>query len=186
MSIVRINGGSRVALVTYMVLMAAVLNLVACAGGAGLKTVQRTNADVSSRMVLNDSLIVPGDRVGRVFLGMTEEQLYERMGNPSNTHLLILNGVQVNVYQWDDLEVSVQPSNRQVVDIRVDGPRYATREGVSVGSYELEMKAKLGEAAWGPVPAYRDRNVFKYWFNSGLRVDVEEGKVVQMGVYRRA
>src|SRR6266498_1128743 len=33
----------------------------------------------------SDHLIIPGVRIGPVFLGMTERELYQKLGNPSNT-----------------------------------------------------------------------------------------------------
>ncbi len=51
---------------------------------AGCDTVQTTQAppvDHTRLMAVNDNLIVPGQRIGPVFLGMTEAELYSKLGN---------------------------------------------------------------------------------------------------------
>jgi hypothetical protein len=131
---------------------------------------------------IDDNLIVPGERVGRVFLGMTEEQLYKRMGTPDQlppgTGVTNLNGEAMITYIWGDLIAYVQPSTHKVLMIHVQrvggGIRYATTEGVALGTSELEMKSKLGPPAWGPNRVYTDRDVNQYCFSSGLQLWIDE------------
>ena len=152
------------------------LILAACASGGGIKIVQRSDQDVARLMTINDNLIVPGERIGPVFLGMTEEQLYRRMGNPVETQqgTGVLNGVPIIGYRYEDIIAIVQPSAHKVVEIQVEGTRYTTAQGVTVGTSVLEMKAKLGRPAWEPESS--DGSLYRYVFNSGgLQIFVRKG-----------
>lgn len=150
--------------------------ILACATGGGIMLVPRSEQDVAKLMGVNDRLIVPGERIGPIFLGMTEEQLYKKMGDPSETHqgTGVLNGVAIITYRWGDLVAIVQPSAHRVVQVMVDGTRYSTMEGVAVGTSVLEMRAKLGRPAWEPDSP--DGSLYGYVFDSGgLRVWVRKG-----------
>jgi hypothetical protein len=154
------------------------LFLAACAGRGAFQTVQRSDQDVTRLMTVNDKLIVPGERVGPVFFGMTEAQLYQKMGNPNRS--FPANDGALIVYEWGDLVANVQLSTHTVVQMQVMGPSYGTAEGVSTGTPELAVKAKLGQPSWERL-AYADRATLKFCYNSGLNSGltayVDEGRV---------
>jgi hypothetical protein len=153
------------------------LVLAACAGTAPDVQSEQTAARLMS---VTDSTIVPGVRAGRVFLGMSEEQLYERLGRPLRSEVRD-NGAHV-FYYYSDLTVSVSKATRQVGMIYVVGPSYATEGGITVGASELAVKAMLGE----PVterPLYTGdfrQRVFCY---DGVQTIVKDGSIDGIWVF---
>jgi hypothetical protein len=162
----------------------AALVLAACAGGAGVQTRRISDQDVARLMAVHDNLIVPGERVGPVFFGMTEAQLYQKMGNPDQSGPMD-NGATI-FYVWRDISVDVHTSTHTVFLIGVSGPSYATAEGVSTGTSELALKSKLGPPA-GERLAYTDKATLKLCYNSGsnsgLTAFVDEGKVTRFVLF---
>jgi hypothetical protein len=65
----------------------ALMSALLCGGCSTGGAVKRSEQDVARLMKVNDNLIVPSERVGSVFFGMTEAQLYQKMGDPENSHL---------------------------------------------------------------------------------------------------
>src|SRR6266480_3999436 len=90
------------------------LILAACAGGRA-QIVQRSDQEVAILMSINDNLIVPGDRVGPVFLGMTEADLFKKLGDPSKT--VRGDSGEWIWYTWGELQVEVTPSIHKVLVI---------------------------------------------------------------------
>src|ERR1700674_4407168 len=150
---------------SFAIVFFTALLLAACAGGGAFQTVRRSDQDVARLMTANDKLIVPGERAGPIFFGMTEAQLYQKMGNPDRSNPA--NNGALIVYVWGDLVASVQASTHTVVQMQVMGPSYGTLEGVSTGTPELALKAKLGQPSW-EVLAYTDRATRKLCYHSGL------------------
>jgi hypothetical protein len=164
-------------MISFTLALIATLILGACAGGGGVQTVQRSPQDVARLMSVNDNIIVFGERVGPVFLGMTEEQLYKRMGNPDRVTHGYWSDIQQDapVYYWEGIVTSMMYS--KVHSISVYPGRYHTAEGISVGTSELELKAKLGKPAWD-VLEYRDSQSRKLCYNpSGTIVILDNGVV---------
>jgi hypothetical protein len=161
----------------------ALMSALLCGGCSTGGAVKRSEQDVARLMKVNDNLIVPGERVGSVFFGMTEAQLYQKMGDPENSHRARCGGVSVTAYKWGDLGVCVQSSTHTVIDIEVHGPSYRTDEGVSTGISELALKAKLGQPAW-KIQAYTDHpNSSKLCYNSGLTVFTDDGQVTWLDLW---
>ena len=95
----------------------------------------------------SDNLIVPGDRVGPVFLGMTDTDLYKKMGEP-NRSITFQEGATAGdtAYFYGSLSVFVYTDHRvRYVEI---GSGYHTREGAAVGTSKLALRAELGDPAW--------------------------------------
>jgi hypothetical protein len=168
-------------------LFSMALTLAACGGGGGvepgyraIKTIQRSDEEVAKLMSVNDNLIVPGERVGPVFLGMTEGSLYQKMGNPNHSDMMDRGATKY--YQWRDIRVEVKESDHKVFNIEVTGSSYRTAEGISTGSSDLEVKSKLGQPHW-EVPFNTPQSTSKLCFNSGITILVKSGRVTSIFLF---
>src|ERR1019366_7373126 len=148
--------------INFAGLFLTLLILTGCATGGGIKMVQRSDQDVARLMAINDNTIVPGDRIGQVFLGMTEDQLYQRLGEPSKTQTSSGN---VD-YVYPSLNVNVDAITHKVWEIDTQNPAYSTVEGISIGSSGLALRTKIREQ-------YTERRLASFTYNdypSGLTV----------------
>jgi hypothetical protein len=164
----------------FALVSCSVLLLVACAAGSQAKTFRRSDQDVARLMAINDNVIVPGERVGSVFLGMTEEQLYRKMGNPDQNYPQDSGASMLYIYP--DLEIYAQMATHQVSSIIVRGPSYHTIQGVSAGTPELEMKAKIGQPVW-EILAHSAGTELKLCYNSGLTAYAYDGHITRMQIW---
>lgn len=105
-----------------------------CAGSGG-----GTTADLG----VDDDLIVPCQRVGLAALGMSGDALLQALGRPAKAEYADRERTWAR-YWYTGLSVSVKGSPARVYIIGVEGPRYRTREGVSVGQSEYDVRMKLG------------------------------------------
>ena len=152
------------------------LILVACATGGDVRTAQRSDQDAAKIMASNDNLIVPGERVGRVFLGMTTSQLYRVMGDPINSMAFNSGGFR---YEWRDLDVIVSQS-KTVTWITTSGSTYSLSGGVTVGSSALALQSNR------PPPAFskaENASRTSYCYSDGLGVDTNTNNVVAIQVW---
>jgi hypothetical protein len=127
-------------------------------------------------MASNDNLIVPGERVGRVFLGMTTSQLYRVMGDPINSMAFNSGGFR---YEWRDLDVIVSQS-KTVTWITTSGSTYSLSGGVTVGSSALALQSNR------PPPAFskaENASRTSYCYSDGLGVDTNTNNVVAIQVW---
>lgn len=99
-----------------------------------------------------DTEIAAGERVGPFRLGMTADQLRQRLGPPTSRRPNDVNTIWV--YSKFGLEFDMGLDG--VEEIRVKTGRYATREGVRVG-----MSQAQAEQALGP-PSFRDADLLAY------------------------
>jgi hypothetical protein len=113
----------------------------------------RNQAAVDQLMSVSDNLIVPGVRAGRIFLGMTEQQLYLRMGSPNQTYNTRNGSIPELGYKYPGVIALVNMNNHRVKRIVVEGMQYYTAGGVTVGVDELEAKAKIGGVVWENPPS---------------------------------
>jgi len=160
-----------------LALLPAVI-LVACASGGDVRTTQISDQDAAKVMASNDNLIVPGERVGRVFLGMTTAQLYRVMGEPTNTVAYNAGGFR---YEWRDLSVIVNRSST-VTWMITSGSTYSLAGGVTVGSSTLALQSNR------PPPAFsraEDASRTSYCYSDGLGVDTKSNNVVGIEVWSR-
>ena len=127
--------------INFAGLFLTLLILTGCATGGGVKMVQRSDQDVARLMAINDNTIVPGDRIGQVFLGMTEDQLYQRLGEPSKTQ----TAPGTVGYAYPSLNVQVDAITHKVWEIDTYNPAYSTVEGISIGSSGLALRTKIRE-----------------------------------------
>ena len=167
-----------------------VLGLAGCANmdpGVSL-----SDADVTRLMAVNDNLIVPGERIGPVFIGMTETQLYQKLGNPSTTTRGD-DGTWVR-YEYDSLVLGIQvnPSTHKVNYVdnyffggnrgNVENFPYATSEGITVGSSELQIQILPWKLEWKKQPNEHAPQCWRFQY-TGIRIDSCSGKITSIGVH---
>ena len=127
-------------------------------------------ADVDRLMAINDNLIVPGERIGPLFLGMTEAQLYKKLGDADT----IMNNGQYTIYNYHGLGVSVMKSTSKIIQVTAESSQYSTSDGIHVGSSLLEVKSKLTLAE---TPNNVDSANADYYPGNGLNIGVTNGRV---------
>ena len=89
----------------------------------------------------NDNLIVPGERVGPIALGMTEAQLAAAMGGPGE----VLHQGPATTYSWGQVAAEIGDTLPGVGMITVNDPRYDTPGHVHVGLAAPAAAAVLGQ-----------------------------------------
>jgi hypothetical protein len=76
-----------------------------------------------------DNLIVPGERVGPIALGMTEAQLAGAMGGPG----ALQHQGTITIYSWGQVTAEIADNSPGVETITVNDQRYDTPGHVRVG-----------------------------------------------------
>jgi hypothetical protein len=148
----------------------ALLVLASCASSSSSLTLSAQDHD--ALMAINDTLIVPGKRIGPAFLGMTELELYKKLGDPTQT----MNNGPYTLYYFPTVDVVIQKATRKITQVTASKPEYHTTEGIKVGSSLLEMKAKL--VFRNPeVPNNVDAANADYRTGYGLNLGVTNGRV---------
>jgi hypothetical protein len=89
----------------------------------------------------NDNLIVPGQRIGKAYIGMPIGELSGALGKTKTTYMRP-SGDWVN-YCFADLCLRVGAS-QTVTAIWTESVKFRTREGAGVGSQDLEIRTALG------------------------------------------
>lgn len=129
-----------------------------------------------------DTQIVPGQRIGRITVGMAHGNLRQILGEPSETYNI---GTWWRNYSWSTgLRISIKMSLDAVDSVQVSSPatQYRTAEGLAVGSSESEIRSRLG------VPdrsgRIKNENGNLYCYRSGLRLIARDGQVKNIEVFR--
>lgn len=126
---------------------------------------------------LNDNLIVPGERVGNVELGMTLAELFNRRGAPSRT--IPIPGTSATTYYFDGLMIA---ADDKVYWIIARDPRYRTAYGVTTGSEQIFARGTYGKpkcvVTEGDVTTYDYDDIY-------FEVDNASGKVEKIGILRQ-
>ena len=117
-------------------------------------------ACASSPPDLNDNLIVRGDRVGDVELGMTLFELFAARGAPRIT--TPIPGTRATTYSYGD-------------------PRYRTEIGVGSGAEQILARGAYGKPKC--VVTENDVTVYDY-SDIYFEVDNKSGKVKEVGIMR--
>lgn len=127
----------------------------------------------------DDSLIVPGNRIGSVAIGMTSKQLLKAKGSPSSSPMRYTDAAN---YSYDQLRYSVvvDDATQQVWRIATSDGRYRTVEGVGVGQTELEMRADLGNP---DQTKDMGNDTFLYCYDKGLAIYIAQNKIIQASVF---
>jgi hypothetical protein len=145
--------------------------------------VSLSDQDVARLMAIDDKLIVPGERIGPIFIGMTETNLYKKLGNPSTT-VRGSDGTWIRYgYNNSGLSTQVNPSTHKVNV--VDNYQqtyfpYSTREGITVGSSELQTQVLPWKLLWKKESPYGQCWTFQY---TGMRVFTCNGIVTSIAVH---
>lgn len=139
--------------------LAAMLSAAACA---------------SAPLTLNDNIIVPGERVGDVELGMTLAQLLNLKGVPIKT--VPIPGTAATTYFFDGLTVA---ADDKVYWIIAKNPRFRTIKGVTVGSEQIYARASFGQPEC--VVTRASSTSYDYG-NLYFDVDNDTGRVTQLGI----
>ncbi len=129
-----------------------------------------------------DTQIVPGQRIGRITVGMAHGNLRQTLGEPSETYNI---GSWWRNYSWNaGLSVSIKMSLDAVDSVQVSSPatQYHTAEGLAVGSFESEIRSRLGVPDRSGRIKYEGGNL--YCYRSGLRLIARNGQVTNIEVFR--
>lgn len=94
----------------------------------------------SSAAPIFDKLIVPGERIGPISLGMMQADVLKILGVPPKSSIHTDGHSR---YYYADLTVWISRDSR-VFRIGTDSPEYATADGIRVGMTEPEVRAKKG------------------------------------------
>jgi hypothetical protein len=95
--------------------------------------------------MLDDYLIVPGVRVGKLVLGMTDEEVFRVLGVPDRGYSY--------GFIYDDKGLTIAIKGDRLVLITVKHSQYSTWEGVKVGDGILRLTDALGK----PVKVVKDQ-----------------------------
>jgi hypothetical protein len=136
-------------------------------------------ACATAPLTLNDNLVVPGERIGEVEIGMPLAQLVMLKGMPLRT--VPIQGTEASTYLFDGgLTVA---AHDEVYWIVASDPRFRTATGVAPGAEQIYARASYGRPSC--VVNKTDATVYEY---PGFYFDVanETGKVTQVGVRRKS
>lgn len=133
-------------------------------------------ACATAPLTLNDDLIVRGERVGDVEIGMTLAQLLALKGTPMQT--IPIRGTAATTYAFDGLIVA---AHDEVYWIIATDPRFRTDRGLSVGAEQIWARGAYGEPEC--VASANDKTTYDYE-DFYFEVDNATGKVTQVGVQR--
>jgi hypothetical protein len=122
-----------------------------------------------------DNLIVPGERVGPIMLGMTEAQLAAAMGGPG----AVQHQGTITVYSWGQVTAEIADNSPGVETITVNDPRFDTPGHVHVGLAALAAIAALGQP--DKKTSTQGVDAFDY---DGLTVLVRNNFVMQIRVHK--
>lgn len=152
---------------------------ILCLAAIILQQIDALDAQSRASAGASDHLIVPGERIGPIFIGMTETQLYQRLGDPSET-VRGNDGTWIE-YDYNNLGLSIyaDPATHKVYTIGTQGDNspYSTREGIRVGSSELQVQILPWKLLWKRVAHGRWK--FQY---PGIQIETQNGNVIFIAV----
>lgn len=121
-----------------------------------------------------DKLIVPGERIGPIALGMPQADVLKILGTPPHTNV----GEWASMYYYADLAVWIKNDSNHVIMIQTSSPEYATADGIRVGMSEPEVKAKRGNPTRRKEEEGPDYLPYKleYWYEPHLEINFDPKK----------
>ena len=158
------------------------LAVVGCAGflGKGESEGERKSTESKkssgTKPVLKDNLIIAGKRLGPVSVGMPVSQLYDVMGEPTQT----MKGRGTERYVFENLQVVVDDADASVVMVSTESPDFATADDLKVGLTDLAVKAKLAKGQ-GQLFIQEEGETTSY-FAAGIVVVVSGGHVKSISI----
>jgi hypothetical protein len=93
-----------------------------------------------------DDAIVGGHRIGPISLGMTQAELLQHLGPPSQT--LTSTDFTAKLYRFDSVGLTARVVGGVVDHVRAHAARYTTSAGIHLGSPEADVARKQGVPAW--------------------------------------
>lgn len=134
-------------------------------------------ACATAPLTIDDDLVVPGERIGEVEIGMPLSNLIALKGTPYKT--VPISGTEATSYSFEGLTVGAHDT---VYWIIATDPRFRTAGGVAPGVEQIFARATLGKPKC--VVTRDDVTVYDY---GKLYFDVDNGsgKVRQIGVQKR-
>jgi hypothetical protein len=116
----------------------------------------------------SDHVVVPGDRIGPVSLGMSPKAVYQLLGPPSST------GGEAFLWRYGDSSFYVRVDNlhSQIIQVAIyNDASFHTAEGASYGTTLQEL-----DRIWGA--PYR-MDSYTFWPDRGkpIRAGFDEGKI---------
>lgn len=125
----------------------------------------------------DDDLVVPGERIGEVEIGMPLASLLALKGTPLRT--VPISGTEATSYTFEGLTVGAHDT---VYWIIADDARFHTSGGVRPGAEQIFARASLGKPE---CVVTRDNLTIYDYGNLYFNVDNGTGKVAQVGVQRK-
>lgn len=123
-----------------------------------------TSSSYSSQTTpIFDKLIVPGERIGPISLGMPQADVLKILGTPPES---TIHTDGHSRYYYADLTVFITRDSR-VDGIQTALPEYATAEGIRVGMTEPEVRAKLGKPK-----SVDDKGSSLLWYTYGSVLEI--------------
>ncbi len=155
--------------------MQRAVSAISCA--AAMVTALAVAACASARPLLDDALVVPGQRVGQIEIGMPLAELLSVMGQPRSTSPIV--GTAATSYTFDGVTVG---AHDEVYWIIAEDSRFRTVSGVSPGSEQIYARAAMGKpecvVTRGATTIYDYRNAY-------FEVDNSSGRVTRVGVQQK-
>lgn len=134
-------------------------------------------ACATAPLTLNDDLVVPGERVGEVEIGMSLAQLLALKGVPRKT--IPIEGTAATTYFFEGLTVA---ADDEVYWIIAKDRRFRTASGVAPGVEQIYARASFGKpncvVSKGPQTVYDYGNFY-------FGIDNASGIVEHLGVQKR-
>jgi hypothetical protein len=135
------------------------------------------SACASAPLTLDDDLIVPGERIGEVEIGMPLASLMALKGTPLRT--VPIPGTEATSYTFDGFTVG---AHDEVYWIIAEDPKFHTAHGVAPGGEQIFARASLGKPKC--VVTKDDLTIYDYG-NIYFNVDNGSGRVAQLGVQKK-
>lgn len=127
---------------------------------------------------IDDNLIVPKSRIGKLALGISEATLLQWMGTPDKSLGDLYH------YRSGDLDLAFEGG--KLASVKTRSARFATAEGIAVGAPEIKLRATWGapvttyeyayfetEQCGAPVCDATEVAAIEYCFSNGLVVQID-------------
>ncbi len=117
---------------------------------------------------IHDNLIVPRVRIGEAALGMSEANLLEWLGTPSQT---IRGGGSDVWYEYSSKGLGIGFTAGRARTVQTTTSSHRTADGISVGTPELKVRATWGQPTMSA--DFHELNGYDYCFANDLKVGVD-------------
>jgi hypothetical protein len=135
------------------------------------------SACATAPLTLDDDLIVPGERIGEVEIGMPLSTLMALKGTPLRT--VPISGTEATSYTFDGFTVG---AHDEVYWIIAEDPKFHTATGVAPGGEQIFARASLGKPK---CVITKDHLTIYDYGNIYFNVDNGSGRVSQLGVQKK-